>query len=252
MCLLIVRHRTLARYPLLIAANRDEFHARPTEPMHHWPDAPHVLAGRDGAGRGTWLGITRSGRWAAITNVRAATGQKAHTRSRGELTASFLKGEIALAEHARAAHAEAELYEGFNLLLGDGTDVVYVSSATEPRTLAPGDYLLSNATLDTPWPKVERLRSRLSNDDVADDEHAILDALRDGTIASDDALPDTGVGITLERFLSPVFIAGDVYGTRSSTILRVDAGRRLHAVERTYGPLGVVGGEQRFALEIEA
>lgn len=251
MCLIVVRHRTHPRYPLIIAANRDEYYARPTRGAAFWDDAPGVLAGRDELGGGTWFGVTRSGRWAAVTNVRSPERSPEAARSRGALTADFLRGTTPVAAYAEDIAARATSFHGFNLLVGDGETLAFVSGEGA-RVLADGDYALSNATLDTPWPKARALRGRLADDAIADDESALLDALYDRAEAPDDALPDTGVGVALERFLSPIFIAGVPYGTRSSTVFRVDTEGHARFVERTFGPEGAPVDEHGFVFDIAA
>jgi len=157
MCLILFAHRAAPGYALVLAANRDEFFSRPTGPAGYWTDAPHVLAGRDLEKGGTWLGVTRDGRWAAITNYRDGSRPETGSRSRGELVARYLsEGSTAMSYAAAVASAAAE-YHGFNLLVGDAKGVHYVSNrVARAQVLEPGIYGLSNHLLDTPWPKVER------------------------------------------------------------------------------------------------
>lgn len=240
MCLIAFAHRAHPAYPLVVAANRDELHARPSAPAAWWPDAPGVLAGRDLRAGGTWMGITRTGRFAAVTNYREWPPE-AGELSRGALVAGFLAGELAPAEYAARVDAEGARYAGFNLLLGDGDTLVYLSNrAPGPRTLAPGVYALSNHLLDTPWPKVRRARRAMDDALAAAGgdawDGALWEMLADRVVAADDDLPATGVGAERERLLSPPFIAGDEYGTRSSTVLTVDSRGEVRFVERSVVP----------------
>ena len=158
MCLLIFAHRVAQHYPLVLAANRDEFHTRPTAQAHFWPQYPEMLAGRDLEQGGTWMGITRQGRFAAITNYRDPARTAPAPRSRGELPLQFLVSDNAPAVYLEELRNRAKDYAGFNLLLGDGENLWYYSNSAannDPRLLPPGIYGLSNAQLDTPWPKVE-------------------------------------------------------------------------------------------------
>jgi uncharacterized protein with NRDE domain len=224
MCTLLFAVAAHRRYPLVVAANRDEHYARPSAAAGWWPDAPQVFAGRDLQAGGTWFGVTRAGRWAALTNVRDPSEVRLSVRSRGELVAGFLRGQ---ADPARFVAAVAgERYAGFNLVVGDPAEVWYMSNKTgERRRLGPGVYGLSNASLDAPWPKVLRgkagLRRLLAGESLA--PAAIMDLLADGSPAPDAELPDTGVGLALERALSPLHVAMPGYGTRVSTALLVDA-----------------------------
>jgi uncharacterized protein with NRDE domain len=249
MCLIVFAWRADARRHLLLAGNRDELHARPSRAAGFWTDAPAVLAGRDLKGGGTWLGVTRDGRFAAVTNVRAPLAQRATARSRGELTASFLAGGASPEDYARSVFALRAAYNPFNLVIGDRAACWFVGSGEEaPRALAPGVYGLSNATLDSPWPKVLRAKARLTAAlESAAPVDAALDLLADRTGAPDEELPDTGVGIEWERALAPAFIAGEAYGTRASTCLSIGADGIVF-VERSFGPLGVASGEGRYAL----
>jgi uncharacterized protein with NRDE domain len=254
MCLILLAHRAHPDYPLVVAANRDEFYARPTAPAAFWDDAPHVLAGRDLEAGGSWLGVTRSGRWAALTNYRDPSLTRTGRPSRGALVGDFLRGDASPADYLAAVAADAERYDGFNLLVGDLTGAHYfgnrVSGDAAPRTLEPGLYGLSNHLLDTPWPKVARGRRLLGEllESGAPTTGALLEILYDTEIAPAHALPDTGVGAEWERVLSASFIATPTYGTRASTALVIDDARHATFVERTFLPGPVVDGEVAFEL----
>lgn len=223
MCTLLFAVDVHPRHSLVVAANRDEFYARPTAPAGWWPEAPQVFAGRDLQAGGTWLGVTREGRWAALTNVRDPADVRLNARSRGELVAEFLRGSAP--PGAYAAALEGPRYAGFNLVVGDASGVWYMSNKTSdgPRRLGPGVYGISNAGLDTPWPKVVRGKAGLAGLLAAGsvEVEAIMRLLADATPAPDAALPDTGVGLELERALSPLCIAMPGYGTRVSTAVLV-------------------------------
>jgi uncharacterized protein with NRDE domain len=224
----------------VVAANRDERFDRPAEPAAWWSDAPHVLAGRDLQGRGTWMGVTRDGRWAAVTNVREpSVPQRADAPSRGELVAGFLRGSGDARTYAARIATRAAEWNGFNLLLGDADGVWWLSNrAPGPVRVEPGVHGLSNALLDTPWPKVERGRDDLARilagpeDEIEESLFRTL-ALRDP--APDARLPDTGVGVEWERALSSPFIALPGYGTRASTVLLVARDGTVRLTERTVG-----------------
>lgn len=240
MCLVLLAHDAHPLYRLVVAANRDELYARPTAPAAWWPDAPEVLAGRDLRGGGTWMGITRAGRFAAVTNFRETAPVAPDAPSRGHLVGGFLRGRGTPGAYLRALAGRAGEYAGFNLLVGEGGDLRYLGSrAGEARALAPGVYGLSNALLDTPWPKVERgragLAAALDGGGEADPE-ALFRVLWDAEPAPDAQLPDTGVGLERERMLSSPFIRGAEYGTRASTVLLVRRDGRVSFVERTVAP----------------
>jgi uncharacterized protein with NRDE domain len=220
MCLIALAWQAHPDYPLLVAANRDEFYARPTAPARFWSDAPDLLAGRDLREGGTWMGITRQGRFAALTNVRdpaAATGRL----SRGLLVADFLRSNTAPLDYLEQVAAQRNDYGGFNLLVGDRRQLAWYNNREgEPLLLQPGVHGLSNKRLDTPWPKVRKLKAGFSTHlgDEPDPE-ALLQLLADETLAPDAELPDTGIGLPLERLLSACFIRSPQYGTRASTLL---------------------------------
>jgi len=237
MCLIFVAYRQRADYPLVIAANRDEFYRRPSATAHHWNDAPQVLAGRDLQALGTWLGITREGRFAAITNFRDPRRNRDAAPSRGQLVRDYLCGDISPQAYCQAISSSAAAHNGFNLLLGDRHEFWYFASEGDrARALKPGLYGLSNRLLDTPWPKVVRgkeiFRRLLTNERL--EETALLRMLADRTCPPDEMLPDTGVGLPWERTLAPIFIHSDHYGTRSSTAILVTAEGRVQFTERNF------------------
>jgi len=258
MCLIVFAH-DVGPHAFVLAANRDEHHARPTEPAHAWRDAPHVFGGRDLEKGGTWLAVSRAGRLAAVTNVRTWPPARG-PRSRGLLCADFVRaspragaaGVASLDDYARTVADVRAEYGGFNLLLHDGIALRYVSDATPaPVVVPPGIHGLSNAALDVRWPKVVRATDALQAalelpvDAIVD---ALFVMLADRTRADDAALPSTGVPVEIERDLSPIFIASSIYGTRASTVV---VRRRDGAVlfeERSFGPDGAALGVVRTAL----
>ena len=254
MCFIVFAHRIHPRYRLVFASNRDEFYERPTAPASFWDDAPEVLAGRDLQGGGTWMGITRTGRFAALTNHRDLRNIKENAPTRGALVADFLTGDQPPKAYLEAVAAEADRYNGFNLLVGDTNDL-YSFSNVDPviRMLPPGLYGLSNAVLDTPWPKVERgkegLKTLLQSEDV--EVNALLDLLSDQQKAPDAALPETGIGDEWERLLSSIFIESETYGTRASTIVLIDHEEHVTFIERIAGLDGMEKEPHRIAFTIE-
>jgi uncharacterized protein with NRDE domain len=241
MCLISFAFDAHPAYRLVVAANRDEFHARPTAPAGWWADAPQVLAGRDLRDGGTWMGVTRGGRFAAVTNYRdPGFAQRAGAPSRGARVADFLRGTAEAEAYMRELAGRAARYNGFNLLVGDAGGLFYLSNRAEGvRRLEPGVYGLSNHLLDTPWPKVVRAKQSmadaLARADASGDgwESGLWEMLADRVVAADDALPDTGVGAERERLLSAPFISGDVYGTRASTVLTLARDGQVRMVERS-------------------
>ncbi len=252
MCILLTAWRDHARYDLVVAANRDEFHARPSAPADAWADAPQVVAGRDLEAGGTWLGVARGGRFAAVTNVRRPD-QASGPRSRGLLVSSWLRENAGAREHAATLRHSADDYAGVNLIFADTRSLcAWSNQDNRVRTLEAGVYGLSNASLDVEWPKVTRLKRAYARHRALDGDaliDALLAVLRDGTLAADDELPDTGIGPARERLLSPIFIDGGYgYGTRcSSVILRERDGRMLF-VERRYDAQGRACGDSRHEI----
>ena len=250
MCLLIAAHRACPGYRLIVAANRDEFHGRATAAASHWQDQPTILAGRDLEGGGTWLGLHVAGRFATVTNVRSAHPVRRGPRSRGLIVSDFLRADHDATTHAEQLMPAASNYDGFNLLAWDGADLAWLSNqASAPRTLAPGIYTLSNALLDTSWPKTERLRGaflRVMASDTRDPIIALLAVLRDTARAAAAQLPDTGIGPERESWLSSIFIAGDDYGTRCSSVLTITDAGQVNFHERRYDGQAQVSGDSRF------
>lgn len=252
MCLILFSYDDHPTYQLVVAANRDEFYERPTAPAAFWEDHPHVLAGRDEKAGGTWMGVTRHARWAAITNYRDPSTRREDARSRGHLVGDFLKEPSEPDEYLRRVADEANRYNGFNLLVGTPDELGYYSNRDGAvRMLEPGLYGLSNHLLDTGWPKVERGRKKmrrvLDEDEVAPE--SLLDVLYDTAKPDDERLPDTGVGLAGERVLSPMFIQSDSYGTRSSTVLMIDRTGHVTFVERTFEE-GQPSMTQRYDFDI--
>lgn len=236
MCLLLISYQTTPGYRLAVAANRDEFLVRPTAPLGFLDEQRSILGGRDLQGGGTWLGVSAGLRFAALTNYRDPAHNRADAPSRGELVLDFLRGSMPAEEYMQHLAATAQIYNGFNLIVGDDQRLFLLSNRSSGyQQLAPGYYGLSNHLLDTPWPKVVRgkelLRPHLQQRiNVA----GVFAALADRHLPEDHQLPDTGVGIAWERLLSTIFIAGDTYGTRSSALLTVSDAHQVIFREKTY------------------
>jgi uncharacterized protein with NRDE domain len=255
MCLILFASGTHARFPLIVAANRDEAYARPSAPAHFWSDAPVVYAGRDLEQGGTWLGITRSGRFAAITNYRQAEPRSAGMHSRGELTRDFLTGAEHPEQYLERVSRRADRYNGFSLIVGTPGELYFYSNrGSEPARIAPGVHGLSNHLLDEPWPKVLRgidALEAVTETDEAEIANALTGALADREPAPDDFLREAGAHSERDRLRSAAFIPDDAYGTRASTILLVREDGNVLFRESCFGPHGTPLGthEERFALE---
>ena len=253
MCLILIAYQVHPRYPLVLAANRDEFYPRPTAGAAFWPDAPHILAGRDLVHQGTWLGMTRGGRFAALTNYRDPHETKRNAPSRGELASGFLRSDTPSGDYLERLRAEAGAYHGYNLLFGELDDLYcYSNKSGEAMKLAPGIHGLSNHLLDTPWPKVVRGKESLAKvvRSTGISREDLFAVLADRTQAVDELLPDTGVGLVWERMLSSIFITSESYGTRSSTVLLIDVNRKVSFVERSFNCGGGREVEVNFEIEL--
>jgi uncharacterized protein with NRDE domain len=240
MCLILLAWQGHTKYPCVIAANRDEMHLRPTAPAQWWPTRPSILAGRDLSEGGTWLGLTRSGRFAALTNYRDPELRRSGTPSRGSLVTSVLSSGSSVAETLSHLRSVSANYNGFNLIFSDGQRLgIYESISQEGRELGAGIYGLSNHLLDTPWPKVEKAKSRLSQALAQlTSAEPLLALLRDDVPAPDEQLPRTGLSLEWERLLSSAFVRAPDYGTRCSTVLRIDDRRHACFDEWSWNPAG--------------
>lgn len=235
MCTIAVSHRVHPRYPLIVAANRDEFYERPSAAAAFWENDDDILAGRDLRGGGTWMGITRRGRFAALTNLRNGPGERAGAPSRGEIVVDFLRSNERPQSFLDALSSVSDRYNGFNLLVSDRAALGYYSNRGRgPEMLEPGVYALSNALLGTDWPKIRRMREALETLTTTPRVRGedLLEVLNDSEIAPDDALPGLGGEPEWERALSAIFISTPEYGTCSSTAIVTDAEGRVEFVER--------------------
>ena len=239
MCLIVFAWQVVPDMPLVVAANRDEFYARASAPAAWWEDHPHVYAGRDLQGGGTWLGVARNGRFAALTNIRAPSEKNLEAPSRGALVANYLAGQATAQEYIADITNDAATFNGFNLLVGDCNQLIWFSNkkgadSRNGQPLAPGIYGLSNDQLDSPWPKVIRTKAQFASLLFQGaPEAAFFDMLSDTARAPDYRLPKTGVSIELERLLSAVCIDSPTYGTRSSTVVRLSADQTVALNEQT-------------------
>lgn len=248
MCLIVFAWRPGHPQPLIVAANRDEFYARPSQALGHWDDRPGIYAGRDLKAGGTWLGISKTGRFAALTNIRDPRLPQGGP-SRGELVAGFLHGRQSAGQYLDELGKRAAAYAGFNLLVGDSRQLWHFNQQQGiPRQLQEGLYGLSNADLDSPWPKLRRAKAALASCLEQPQTGALLDLLQDAQSADAAELPETGVGPALEKMLSSVFIATPSYGTCASTALIVEAAGISRLAERRFGPGGVLQGETRLDI----
>jgi uncharacterized protein with NRDE domain len=255
MCLILFALRAHPAYPLIVAANRDEAYARPAAPAEFWADHPHIFGGRDLEQGGTWLGLSSTGRFAAITNYRQGHRVATAKRSRGELTRDFLIGSPQKPSYLRAVEHRSHEYNGFSLIAGSPEALGFYSNrGGAVQEISSGVHGLSNHLLDEPWPKVLRGIAALTALLGSDEAHlvsALFGLLADRGPAPDQLLPETGIALERERALSASFIAGETYGTRASTIVLIGTGRDVLFCEYRFGPRGAPTGktEQRFPLD---
>jgi len=245
MCLILFAHKYVPGYRLILCANRDEFYDRPARPLDWWPDAEDVLAGRDLKAGGTWMGISRSGRFAALTNYRDPSSSWTDAPSRGHLVSAYLTGNMRPKAFLEALSIEGHRYNGFNLLVGDPIGLWYFSNRRpEFQAIGSGLFGLSNAFLDDPWPKIARGKKRLADllQDGIPETDRLFAMMRDQTIAPDADLPTTGVGLEWERILSAMCIVSPGYGTRCISVLFITMDHRVRFCERTVSvnPEGVI------------
>jgi len=250
MCLIAWNWQPGSATPLLLVANRDEFYARPTAPLSWWADAP-ILAGRDLQAGGTWLGVSRSGRLAALTNHRDPARRRADAPSRGELVSAFLQSDTSARDHLDALAASAASYNPFNLLVFDGQTLMGLESRhAKVVALQPGLGAVSNADFLTPWPKLTLLKNSLQAllAQAHPSDAQLLDLLHQRGLAADSDLPATGIPLELERALSSAFIATPGYGTRACSVVRFEAGR-VQFLEQSFDATGCIG-TQHVAAEL--
>ena len=255
MCLIFLSFNQHPDYPLIIAANRDEFYDRPASSIGLWPEYPNILAGKDLTGGGTWFGVTKSGYFAMLTNYRDMANIKANAPTRGKLVLDYLAGEFDASNYLLALDASASLYNGYNIILGTLNDPWYYSNQNhELFRLGTGLYGLSNALLDTKWPKVETGKDKFKQiiEGESLDFEALFSFMYDKTLAPDDKLPDTGIGYEKEKLLSSMFIELPGYGTRNTTLLVRDKDDNVQIIERTYTQPDDSTSELKFEFSINS
>lgn len=237
MCLILFAYNVHPEFRLVVAANRDEFYDRPTASLDFWDDKPEILAGKDLKSGGTWMGVTRSGRFAAITNFRDPESVITNAPSRGHLVVDFLNDTVTPSGYLKTLSENGRRYNGFNLIIGDGNGLFYYSNRQPViQKIDPGIHGLSNRFLDTPWPKVTAGKTGFEKAVLKSEiqPEMILDFLADTHRYPDKQLPDTGVGIEKERMLSPIFIKSNVYGTRLSSVILVEKSGKTTFIERSF------------------
>lgn len=254
MCLIAFNTNQHKKYKLILIANRDEFYPRPTATAEFWDDYPYVLGGRDLESFGTWMGISQSGRISALTNYRDPTLERKRKTSRGDIVADYLIGQESTENYLDELKKSATDYNGYNLVVGSADQLYYYSNQIDDYyALESGTYGLSNHLLNTPWPKVISVKSKLDSYINAHQEINPNDLFRilvDKTKADDELLPTTGVSEKLEKQLSPIFIKTENYGTRASTVLLIDYNNNVNFIERTFND-GELKSENAFTFKIK-
>ncbi len=237
MCLILFAYKSRPGSRLILAANRDEFYSRPTAPMHFWPESPWILAGRDLQAKGTWLGISKTGKFAALTNYRDPLSIMTTAPSRGRIIQRYLESDDGPRQYLESLQKSAGRFNGFNLIAADKHELYWYSNRSETITkLKPGFYGLSNHLINTPWPKIQtgtRLLTNACNKKTPEPED-LFNILQNRNQPRDTELPDTGVGKEWEKILAPIFIKSLTYGTRSSTVVRMDTTGLIRVSERTF------------------
>jgi uncharacterized protein with NRDE domain len=256
MCLILLAVDARPSFKLVLAANRDEFYQRPSVPPAFWEEAPRLLAGRDLTGGGTWLGITRHGRIAAVTNYRDPSKEKSDGLSRGRLVRDFLLGKDSPSDYLDALNRDSVRYNGFNLFVGQKNRLLWTSNRNDQRVLLPpGIHGVSNSLLNTPWPKIvrgkEQFTRALQNSSGPPSEE-LFELLQDRHQPPDEKLPSTGVPLEWERVLSPIFIKSPDYGTRSSTLIFIDRKDHVTFLDRTFQSGSECYESREFEFDLEA
>lgn len=236
MCLILFAFQQHADYPLIVIANRDEYYVRPSQNAHWWPDSSNIFAGRDLQAGGTWLGVNRSGRFAAVTNVREPGGMSPGEKSRGELPRGFLQGNQAGQVYLQTVKQQAGSYSGFNLLVGDSRELWFGSNREAGiRRIEAGVYGVSNGGFDEAWPKLSSGRAALAAAiEEPIDSSYLMRILTDNDTVADHELPSTGVPLNIERMLSSRFIRSAEYGTRACSIVLIDKDNRVRFSEQNH------------------
>jgi uncharacterized protein with NRDE domain len=252
MCLIAFAHNHHPYYPFILIANRDEFYNRPTSTLDYWEDHPSIMGGRDLKAKGTWMAMNTSGAFAAITNFRDLQNLRADAKSRGDLPTDFLLKNDSAGHYLDKVHAEASQYNGFNLLVGSTKELFHYSNYENTiNKVEDGVHGLSNALLDTPWPKLSKLKTNFTqviekNFEIND----LLDLLADEEKANDEDLPDTGIPLELERSLSSICIRRPDYGTCCSTVVTIDGSGNVTFVEKTHNVPGRSAGIENINFKI--
>jgi uncharacterized protein with NRDE domain len=254
MCLIFLSLNHHPAYKLVVAGNRDEFYKRKTAPAHFWEEHPYVVGGRDREAHGTWMAMNKNGRLGMVTNYRDIRNLKDNAPSRGQLVSDYLISDHPPFEYLKKVQKVAAAYNGFNLLVGSGDELWYLSNyKTDVEQIPPGIHGLSNHVLNTPWPKVTRglakFNSVLASQEIKVEEFFSL--LYDDEQAEDELLPDTGVGLERERMLSSMFIKSSNYGSRCSTVILVDRDDQVTYAERVYDLATFAHTTQTFRFRIE-
>lgn len=239
MCLINFAYQHHPKYKFILVGNRDEFYSRPTQSLHWWEDHPHILAGRDLKDGGTWMGMSKDGKIAALTNYRDLKNLKENAPSRGIILKKYLSGEIPLHEFHIFLKTQGRLYNGFNLIYGTADEFYYYSNQSDRwQIVLPGIYGLSNAFLDTPWTKV--VTSKQLFTEIIQSENfssgELINMMHNTAEATDDVLPSTGVSPELEKKLSAMFIQTENYGSRLTTFIRMNEHDEVEYEERSYVP----------------
>lgn len=237
MCLIVFSYRTHPKYELIVAANRDEFYKRPTREAHFWENYPELLAGKDMEAGGTWMGISKDGRFGALTNYRDLNNLKQNPPSRGELVTNYLAQKTNTTSYLKSIRHKSPLYNGFNLLLSDEEDMYHFSNHTmEVSVIEPGIHGVSNAVLDTPWTKLEQAKNdlKIATSSETVDTEDLFKLLTNDLPAPDKDLPETGLSYELEKVVSSIFIKSENYGTLCSTLLLSDYDGNVEYIERRF------------------
>jgi len=238
MCLILFAYRNHPDYSLILAANRDEYYRRPTEPLGFWRDNESILAGRDLEGMGTWLGINRNGKWSALTNFRGSASPPPSPPSRGDLVRGYIEGTETPATYLERIRDLGRRYNGFNLVVGDSEGVFYYTNQADSiHRFEPGIYGISTCLLGVEWPKIAKGKAGMAHRMAEGREIAAEDffeLLQDRTIPPEDEIPRTGIDRNWERTLSPLFIESEAYGTRSSSVILIETAGKVTFLERTH------------------